>query len=112
MSKSKYTSGPWKYVNGADTKLSMPDSTMVYIEVGQTRIASLDLCGVDPNYPESELRCNANLMATSPEVLTAAEALLNTLPPNRHNMTVYANAIEDLRLAITKAKGSNENCDR
>lgn len=69
MNKPKYTQGDWKYIDGRDTKLSKPDATMIYIEIGQTRIAELDLCGTDPNYTESELRANAKLMAAAPELL-------------------------------------------
>ncbi len=109
MSKPKHTPGPWKRVPGTKTKLSRPDGTMVYIEIGQTRLASIDLCGTDPNYSIHEANANSRVMAAAPELLEGLEGLCAHLKQDKvlDFEPERLKAYELARKAIAKAKGEN-----
>jgi hypothetical protein len=74
------------------------------IEIGVTRIATLDLCNTDPSYTQEEATANAVLISSAPELLSALEGLVIGLSFGRFGAQLKPQ-IENAINAIAKARG-------
>jgi hypothetical protein len=84
MSRSKHTKGPWQYADGVvfDAKGSIADC-------------------VDSDRDQAEQDANAQLIASSPDLLEACQRALREIKDGETTIGLE----EDLIAAIAKAKG-------
>ena len=90
--KAEHTQGPWEAIGCAVYVAGNPWCEVIP-GIHNTRSA-----------PSDERRANARLIAAAPELLEAAETLVN-LATSDETMIDYAAAYDRLRAAIAKAKG-------
>jgi hypothetical protein len=104
MSESKHTPGPWEVI-GLDiaSKHGLGDTKRRWI------IAEVAEGAGGPGFPENQAdpaQANAHLIAAAPDMLEAAERLVQELDAIRPDaMDEDLDAMPALRRAIAKAKG-------
>jgi len=97
----KHTPGPWHYLDIGEVVPSDDDG----FPHAELRICFMATPGVDPAASD-RISANANLIAASPDLYDALEAILKVRVEGWENIWAGANRCQDIaRAALAKARG-------
>ena len=99
-----HTPGPWKIYEGMDAESILQSGWVLVVRQNDAGriVANVNLNGGPASKPMPCME-NARLIAAAPELLSALEMV--ELKLSRGN-SFYQHEIQEIRIAITKAKGS------